>query len=256
MIQSVDRSARILKELSKGPRRYGVSELSTRLGLAKGTVHGLLRTLLEHGFVEQDPETDKYQLGPALLEFSNSYLDLNQLRSRALAWSELLATKADEAVRVGTQHANGVLIVHHVFRPDTSLQILEVGAVLPMHATALGKALLAFMSDASRDEVIARGLPRLTGRTLSTPEALKRDLVLVRQQRFASETEEGILGESGIAAPIFDRAGALSGAIGIVGTKERVTSDDERGRRLAELVMEAARGISRDLGAIGWVPQQ
>lgn len=249
MIQSVDRAARILKELSGGSRRFGVSELSSSLGLAKGTVHGLLRTLLEHGLVEQDPETDKYQLGPALLELSSGYLDLNQLRSRSLAWSELLATKADEAVRVGTPHANGILVVHHVFRPDSSLQILEVGAVLPLHATALGKAVLAYLPDAARDEVIVRGLPKLTGRTLSTAAALRRDLREVRERRYAVEIEEAILGEAGIAAPIFDRSGAVVGAVSVVGPQERLV---ERNRNLAESVIEAARGISRDLGSAGW----
>ena len=68
MIQSVDRAVRILRALSGGPGRLGVSELSDRLGLAKGTVHGLLRTLQAHGLVEQHADSDKYQLGPQLLQ--------------------------------------------------------------------------------------------------------------------------------------------------------------------------------------------
>ena len=100
MIQSVDRAARILRALASGPGRLGVSELSERLGLAKGTVHGLLRTLHDPGLVEQDPNSDKYQLGPQLLQLSNRYLDLSELRARSLAWSELLATRAGESVRV------------------------------------------------------------------------------------------------------------------------------------------------------------
>jgi DNA-binding IclR family transcriptional regulator len=93
MIQSVDRAIRILKALGERPGRLGVSDLSKRLGLAKGTVHGLLRTLQDHGLVEQHADSDKYQLGPELLQLGNSYLDLNELRSRGLAWSELLASR-------------------------------------------------------------------------------------------------------------------------------------------------------------------
>src|SRR2546428_363064 len=104
MIQSVDRAARILKALAGGPGRLGVSELSARLGLAKGTVHGLLRTLQDHGLVEQHADSDKYQLGPELLKLSNRYLDLSELRARSLAWSELLAERAQEAVRVAGPH--------------------------------------------------------------------------------------------------------------------------------------------------------
>src|SRR3977135_126014 len=98
MIQSVDRSIRILKALAAGPGRLGVSELSNRLGLAKGTVHGLLKTLMAHGLVEQHADSDKYQLGPELLQLSNRYLDLNELRSRGLAWCRLLETPARQAL--------------------------------------------------------------------------------------------------------------------------------------------------------------
>jgi DNA-binding IclR family transcriptional regulator len=106
MIQSVDRAIRILKALAGGPGRLGVSELSERLGLAKGTVHGLLRTLHEHGLVEQHAESDKYQLGPQLLQLSNRYLDLSDLRARSLVWSEALAGRTDEAVRVGVVYGS------------------------------------------------------------------------------------------------------------------------------------------------------
>src|ERR1041385_8163140 len=176
MIQSVDRAARILKALAGGPGRLGVSELSARLGLAKGTVHGLLRTLQDHGLVEQHADSDKYQLGPELLKLSSQYLDLSELRSRSLVWSERLAERTQEAVRVGVAHENGVLVVHHVFRPDATLQILEVGSVLPLHATALGKAVLAFVEADVRRDILEDDLPRLTGQTLCAPSALTRDL--------------------------------------------------------------------------------
>ena len=71
-IQSVDRAVRILKALGEHPGRLGLSDLADRVGLAKTTVHGLLRTLQEHGLVEQHAESDKYQLGPELLQLGNS----------------------------------------------------------------------------------------------------------------------------------------------------------------------------------------
>jgi DNA-binding IclR family transcriptional regulator len=248
MIQSVDRAARILRALAAGSGRLGVSELSDRLGLAKGTVHGLLRTLHDHGLVEQDADSDKYQLGPQLLQLSNRYLDLNELRARSLAWSELLATRAGEAVRIGVPHGNGVLVVHHVFRPDTSLQILEVGAVLPMHATALGKVVLAYLAEPERNDVLDAGLPKLTGRTISTLPALERELDAVRKRGYAVEREEAVLGEVGIAAPIFGRNGAVVGGIGVAGPSERLNGR-ARETKVATVVGEAARSISRDLGA-------
>ena len=253
MIQSVDRAARILRALASGSGRLGVSELSERLGLAKGTVHGLLRTLHDHGLVEQDADSDKYQLGPQLLQLSNRYLDLSELRARSLAWSELLSSRAGEAVRVGVPHGDGVLVVHHVFRPDTSLQILEVGAMLPMHATALGKAVFAYLAEAEREDVLAAGLPKLTGRTISTRAALGRELENVRERGYAVEREEAVLGEVGIAAPIFGRMGAVVGSIGVAGPSERLNGR-AREAAIATAAGEAARSISRDLGAQRWPP--
>jgi DNA-binding IclR family transcriptional regulator len=242
---------RILKALGEHPGRLGLSDLADRVGLAKTTVHGLLRTLQEHGLVEQHLDTDKYQLGPQLLQLGNSYLDLNELRSRSLAWSELLATRVGEAVRVGVPHGDGVLVVHHVFRPDTSLQVLEVGALLPLHATALGKAVLAYLDDDSIEDVVTGALPKLTGHTHVSPAAIRRELAAVRDSGHAVEREEALLGEGGIAAPIFDRRAEVIGAVGVAGPRERLL----RRNRLPDVtaaVLEAARGISRDLGAPRW----
>jgi DNA-binding IclR family transcriptional regulator len=249
-IQSVDRAARILKVLASGPRRLGVSEIADRLGLTRPTVHGLLQTLQAHGFVEQDRDSDKYQLGAGLLQLGNSYLDLNELRARSLVHAERLATRADAAVRVGVMHSANVVIVHHVFRPDTTLQILEVGAELPLHASALGKAMLAFMPESALADLLADPLPRLTSRTLA-PKALREELGGVRERGFARERDEAILGESSIAAPIFDHSGHAVGAIGVVGDTDRIM---RRGpaKQLGAAVAEAARGVSRELGASRW----
>ncbi|HLJ02785.1 MAG TPA: IclR family transcriptional regulator [Solirubrobacteraceae bacterium] len=249
-IQSVDRAARILKVLASGPRRLGVSEIADRLGLTRPTVHGLLQTLQAHGFVEQDRESDKYQLGPGLLQLGNSYLDLNELRSRSLVHAERLAGRADSAVRVGVMHGDSVVIVHHVFRPDSTLQILEVGAELPPHASALGKAMLAYSSEQALADLMSEPLTRLTSRTLSAA-ALREQLSDVRERGFAYERDEAILGESSIASPIFDHSGHAVGAIGVVGDTERIVPRGPA-KPLIAAVAEAARGISRELGASRW----
>jgi len=142
-IQSIDRATAILKALASGPRRLGVSELADRLGLARPTVHGLLQTLQSHGFVEQDAYSEKYQLGPGLLQLGYSYLDLNELRARSITYADHLATRTGAAVRVGVMHGASVVVVHHVFRPDAAFGVLEVGLQLPLHASALGKAAAA-----------------------------------------------------------------------------------------------------------------
>jgi DNA-binding IclR family transcriptional regulator len=249
-IQSVDRAARILKALAGGPRRLGVSELADRLGLSRPTVHGLLQTLQAHGFVEQDRDSDKYQLGAGLLQLGNSYLDLNELRGRSIVHAERLAANTQSAVRVGVMHGANVVVVHHVFRPDAAFQVLEVGAQLPVHASALGKAMLAYAPDALLDDLLSEPLPKLTSRTLA-PKALRDELDAVRERGFARERDEAVLGEASIAGPIFDHSGHVVGAIGVVGDTDRILPRGPA-RGLTGAVIEAARGVSRELGARRW----
>jgi DNA-binding IclR family transcriptional regulator len=250
-IQSIERAAAILRLLSGRSRRLGVVELAGQLGLPKGTVHGILRTLQSVGFVEQEPESGKYQLGAALLHIGSSYLDANELRTRALNWADALATQSGESVRIGTQHESQVLIVHHVFRPDDSRQALEVGSLIPAHASALGKALLAhhryLLADLGDDP-----LPSYTPATLTTMEQLVRELDEVSSRGWASELGELFPGVASIAAPIEDRRGVIAGAICVSGPIERLCNGTTPRAEIVGYVMETARTISRELGAIPW----
>ena len=250
-IQSIERAAAILRLLSGRTRRLGVVDLAGELGLPKGTVHGLLRTLQHVGFVEQDPETGKYQLGAALLHMGSSYLDGNELRTRALNWSDSLASRTQEAVRIGTLHEGQVLIVHHVFRPDDTLQTLDVGSLLPAHASAVGKVLLAHHPYIA-DEVTDRGLTRFTEQTIVDAERLQRELARVRERGWASDIGELTSAQVSIAAPIMDRSGLAVGAMGIFGPPERLLAARQPRGELVAYVREAARAVSRELGAIPW----
>jgi len=110
---------------------------------------------------------------------------------------------------------------------------------------------LAFVESERRRDIIEDDLSRLTGQTLVTPSALTRELNVTRERGYALEREEAVLGEAGIAAPIFDRNADPVGAVGVAGPRERIL---RRGRErvIANAVIEAARGISRDLGAPRW----
>jgi DNA-binding IclR family transcriptional regulator len=250
-IQSIERAAAILRLLSGRNRRLGVVQLAGELDLPKATVHGILRTLQHVGYVEQDPESGKYQLGAALLHMGSSYLDGNELRTRALNWSDALAARSNESVRIGTLHEGQVLVVHHVFRPDDSRQALEVGSLVPVHATAIGKMLLARHQYAAEEQVAA-GLPRFTAATITDAARLRDALEEIRQRGWAADVEELVEGEVSLAAPINDRRGATVGAIGISGPIERLCENGEPRTELVSFVREAARAVSRDLGAIPW----
>lgn len=251
-VQSIERAAAILRLLARGSGRLGVGEIATSLGLAKGTTHGILRTLQGVGFVEQDKASGKYQLGATLLHLGTSYLDVNDLRSRAINWADALAARSGEAVRIGTPLDGKVLVVHHVFRPDDSLQTLDVGSLLPVHATALGKVLLAYDADVAT-HIKDDDLERFTRRTLVAADTLNRAITQVRDLGWAVEVEEFTTGQASIAAPIRGYGGLVVGAISIGGAVERLCPVADRpDPGLVAFVQNAARAISRDLGAGRW----
>jgi DNA-binding IclR family transcriptional regulator len=250
VIQSVRRAAAILRELGAGQPRLGITDLADRLGLAKATVYGLVRALEEDELVERDAETGKYRLGPALLQLGNAFLDGHELRARSLLWADSLATRTSEAVRVGVPNRWNILIVHHVFRPDNSVQILEVGAAIPWHASALGKATAAYHEQEEIDDLLAGPLPRLTGRTIVEPGALLKAMESIRREGHAVEDQEAVLGEAEIAAPVFDHDGHAVGAIGVVGPVERLLPEGSAREDVPAAVKEVARGLSRDLGGV------
>ncbi|MEU9101827.1 IclR family transcriptional regulator [Streptomyces sp. NPDC048361] len=247
-IQSLERAAAMLRLLAGGERRLGLSEVASTLGLAKGTAHGILRTLQAEGFVEQDPASGRYQLGAELLRLGNSYLDVHELRARALVWTDDLARSSGESVYVGVLHQQGVLIMHHVFRPDDSRQVLEVGAMQPLHSTALGKVLSAY-DPVAHGEAVECAREAFTPRTVTAAEEFERLLDEIRARGWGSDVEETWDGVASVAAPIHDRRRMPVGAVGVTGAVERVCKGGEVRPELVAAVRDCARAVSRDLGA-------
>jgi DNA-binding IclR family transcriptional regulator len=246
VIQSVDRAIRVLTAL-QGARRMSLSELSARLDLAPSTTHGIVRTLVGHGMVVQERGSSRYQLGPAVLRLGNVYLDTLELRSKATPWAEDLARRTGLAVRTGVLLVDDVVIIHHEPRPDGSRQMPEVGIVIPAHASALGKAMLAFAPDDATRLLDVSELRSMTGETLTSPDDLRRQLEEIRANGIAREQDEAVLGEIAVASPVFDSWGDVVGAIGVVMSEP---SDTDPGPQ----VRETARALSRELGAQAWPP--
>lgn len=225
-----------------------LSDLSGQLGLPSSTIHGLLRTLADHGMVEQEPGSLRYMLGPAVLRLSSVYLDSLEFRSRTMKWAEELARRSGLAVRAGVLLLGDVVIVHHEPRPDGSRQMPEVGFVIPAHASALGKALLAFRVDDAIGAEHQEPLRSMTGETIVDRRILAEHLREVQRTGVAQEHDEAVLGECSLAAPVFDASGAAVGAIAVV----LPSSEWARAVSLHDDLREAARNVSRELGAPGW----
>ena len=153
-IQSIERAAAVLRLLVSAGQGLGVVEVGNALGLAKTTAHGILRTLVEVGLVDQDDRGD-YRASPGLADLGRPRIDANDLRAQAANCTDSLAGRTGKTTRLAVPSGDRALVVHHVFRPDDSAQALTTGTSLPAHACALGPAPPA--------------APRADGRTASPP---------------------------------------------------------------------------------------
>lgn len=155
-----------------------------------------------------------------------------------------------EQVRRGID-VDDVVIIHHEPRPDGSRQMPEVGIVIPVHASALGKAMLAFLPDDAERVLTSGTLRSMTGETLTSPKELRAQLDEVRSTGIAIEQDEAVIGESDIASPVFDSWGTAVGAIGVVVPSGGTVSTHEA----RDTVREPAQALSRELGAGSWPPR-
>lgn len=247
-VQAVERAAAILRVLASENRPTSLAQLAATLGLAKATVHGLVQTLRDVGFVDQDPASGLYAVGAGLGQLGASTLDHNELRARALNWTDALAARTGQAAVVGTLDGDRVVVVHHVFRPDASDQVPLGGTARPLHLDALGKVLLAHDPAALRG-LAGRELESHTYRSITDPARLRRELADVRDHGWAAAVEEAEPGVAGLAAPIRDRAGFVVAGLGVVGPVEELCDGRQRPRQaLVSQVVAAGRAVSRELG--------
>lgn len=247
-VQSVERAAAIVQLLASEVEPLALAQISAALSLAKPTAHGLLQTLCAVGFVEQEGAQGRYHLGRDLLQLGSATLDVNELRSRAINWTDALAARTGHSARVALFRDGRVLVAHHVFRIGASDDVLQTGSTLPLHASALGKVLVAFDPGAAR-ACLAAPLESLTYRTVCDRATLLRQLADVRDAGWAAAVEEAEPGVAGIAAPIRDRGGYVVAAVGIAGAVDDLC--DSRSRPRPELVADvtwAARAVSREFG--------
>ncbi|WP_300017668.1 IclR family transcriptional regulator [Pseudonocardia sp.] len=245
-IQSIERAAAVLRLLGSTDRPLGLGEIAAALDLARPTAHGIVRTLREVGFVAQDPSA-RYLLGDALRELGRGGWDRHDLRARAMNWADSLAGSTGLAVHLGVPDGGVVRLVHHVFRPDGSAQRIRTGEEQPLHATALGKCLLAFAPVATPPprELV---LTRYTGRTCVAVAALAAHLATARRRGWAGDAGEFEPGVGGAAAALRGSGGLVAGAIGVVGPVEELYGIGGLLRPvLAEQLLAAAREISAQL---------
>jgi DNA-binding IclR family transcriptional regulator len=238
-VQSADKALAILSAFEEGREDLGVSELAIELGMHKSTVSRLLATLERRGLVRR--VGDRFAPGPELARLGGLAVRGITLVEAGRPTLERLAERTGETVNLAVREGTRALNVLQV-DADHFVGVTDwTGRSAPLHATANGKALLAFglAHPAGR-------LSRLTARTIVDRAELRADLERTRSSGFAVAVEELEVGLNAVAAPVFDAAGSCVAAVSVSGPAYRLP--EPRLPAVGELCAEAAAEISGRLG--------
>ncbi len=220
----------------------GISEIANRTGLRVSTAHRIVRALCGGGLMDQDHRSDRYRLGRTLVLLGQQAA--NQLGlEEARPVLEQLAAESGESASLGTRHGNEVVVVLVASSSQRLRFDHEQGGRIGLHASGMGRALLAF----STKEVAAAvpvdiELDRYTDRTIVDRDALLADLQAIRTRGYAINDQGRFEGVVGIAAPLIGRDGTARAAVGVQGPTSRVTP--ALVPDLAALVMDAATKLA------------
>lgn len=246
-VQVLDRAVKILDCFAGEEAELGVTEISKVLRLHKSTVHRLLEALKSYGLIRQDPQSEKYFLGVKLFELGCRAVARLDLRERARPVLEQLVSETGETAHLCILDQGEVLYLEKVESPQTLRIPSQVGQRNPAHCTAVGKALLAYLSEDELDSLVrVKGLKRYTKNTIVVLGQLKKELALVRERGFSVDNEETEEGLRCVGAPVRDYTGRVIASISIAGPAFRMT--DEKLSALAESVKRAAETLSERMG--------
>jgi len=203
----------ILAVFESSPSARTLSEICAESGLPQSTVHRLLGELEDWGAVQRDAR-GRYQIGLRLWELGQHAG--RQLRDVVRPYLQDLFGLTQETAHFAIRDGADVLYIDRVYGSRRVPQASRVGGRLPMHATAVGRAILAFEAGWVRDAVLGATLVQRTPFTKADPEQLRRELEKVRGQGFAVASEEVRLGSCSLAVPVFRSDGRIFGGLGIV----------------------------------------
>ena len=247
-VQSLDRAIDILEVLATEKTGCGITLMAQKTGLHKSTVHRLLNSLLQRGYVEKEPGGDNYQLGMKILFLGSAILDRMDIRRIAKPFLEELSKHTREVVHLAILDAGETVYIDKVEGTDSSIRMYsQIGKRGPVHCTGVGKVLLSGLEDSEVEAILnEKGMPKYTENTISDMHAFKKHMEKVRLLGYALDEREHEEGIRCVAVPIYDRKGRIIAAISVSGPIMRFS--EERVMDLIDVIIKVSRDISYQLG--------
>ncbi len=235
-VQSVDRALQIL-EILADQGETSVTEISTELGIHKSTASRLLAALLSRNLVEQISDRGKYRLGLGLVRLAGKVSSNLDSVSGSRSITRALADQYGETVNIAVLDENRVLYVDRVAGSHIMTMRSWLGQIVPIHCTATGKVLVAWLDEKTRKSTYPTKFEKLTDRTISTVAEFEKELAKVRQLGYAIADEEMEYGFTAVASPIRNSHQEVVAALVVSGPTSRMTklNLDSVGKNMAAI---------------------
>jgi IclR family transcriptional regulator, acetate operon repressor len=248
-VKSLDKALALLEQIGETDEGLSLSDLSQRAGLPPSTAHRLLTTLERRRFVQFDNASRRWCIGVQAFTVGSAFLPRRDLIRSALPFMRQLMEESGETVNLAVESNGEAVFLAHVESNEMMRASSRPGSRVPLHGSAVGKALLSTMPERDISRILHKhGLRRLTPNTIVSPTELHTILGEVRDRGFAFDNEEHAFGVRCVAGPIFDERGEAVAAISVLGPTARI--NDARMLDLGGRVRRAAWLITSELGGL------
>jgi len=245
-LQTVVKALATLRLFTVEREWLGVREIGRLLDLNSATVHNLLRTLAGSGLVEQHPETRKYRLGLGLVKLAGTKLAQLDVVTAASGPMKELMEHTRETITLSVLYGSDLLYLAKFESPQPVRVASRIGGGAPIHASANGKALLAFRPEHEIERLLVAPLRRYTPDTVVDARRIRTELRTIRTQDYAVDFGGYIADVHAVAAPVRDATGSVVASLGIVAPAGRLPASNVKS--FAALARDAAGRISTSLG--------
>lgn len=244
---AVERALAMLEAVAQEPDGLSNAEISRKLQIPKSSASYILRTLEKQGYLNRDGGNGKYRVGLKILSLSRGALSGIDVREVALPIMRHLVEKTNLTCHLAILDGSDAVYIEKV-EPTGFLRVdTWVGRRMRVHATSVGKALVAHIPQERLQNIIAEtGMEKRTTKTITTLPKLLKELEKVRTQGYAVDDEENNMGARCVGAPVFNQQGAIEAAVGLSGTTNQV--NPQTMPRILEALKDAARHVSMQLG--------
>lgn len=247
--QTLARGLLILEKFTSQRSEWGVRELGRELNLNPATVHRLVTTLANVGYLEQDRSTQRYMLGPKVMRLAELYTVHNPISNTARKIFHRHAVHFPYNFYLGKLFGFEIVYLATFDGKSPIKIVVEAGASISLHSTAVGLSLLAFQDEAYIREFLEKGdLKRYTENTLTEPEALRDRLALIREQKFAINHGEHYADVGAVGAPIIKRGRRVEYGVSLAYPQHLVTEGRLDRAEVVARVQQIAQEIGERIG--------